>query len=121
MTCPVCLRPIGPRDGVATDGTTTVHGRCHGKHPPATADTIRFETRLHHKDHTLESLRELLERMQAGPRIENETDEQRWKRKAADMATVIAERFGGDCRNCGACPLREIEDITADIEMAVSR
>jgi hypothetical protein len=84
---------------------------------PAISDTIRFEARLHRTDHTLAALRMLIEDTLNGPIIGDETREAFARRKAADLTTVIATRFGGDCRNCGATPLRELADVTESLEL----
>lgn len=36
---------------------------------------------------------------------------------AANIAQVLVIEYGGDCRNCGATPLRLIEDITESLEL----
>lgn len=116
-TCPVCHNTIGPRDGVATDGTTTVHGRCHGKLPAApNPDNDEYEAagdmvvlarprRRSVDPHTTASLVDMLTRMLQVPPLPGQTHTSWIAGRAANIATVVAIEYGGRCLSCGVVPL----------------
>lgn len=136
-TCPVCHGTIGPRDGVATDGTTTVHGRCHGKMPfapnpdndeyEAAGDVVvlaplippgRFPSPSRH---TVEAMTaNIREQLMVG--IREIVPAARWPEadawaddRARNIVMSIVGNFAGDCRNCGSVPLREASDFTDEM------
>lgn len=134
-TCPVCHNTIGPRDGVATDGTTTVHGRCHGKLPAdpdndeyeAAGDVVvlaplippgRFPSPSRH---TVEAMTaNIREQLAVGIReivpAAKWRDAEAWADdRARNIVMSIVGNFAGDCRSCGAVPIREANDFTDEM------
>jgi hypothetical protein len=113
VTCPACHCLISPRDGVAHDGTTTVHGRCYGKPFASMADQTAPQD-------ILDEIATVVERMLAVPKIGDETDEQ-WRR---GRGRNVAHRLGMDfriARRAGVVPEVIRRGDTEDLELPSER
>jgi hypothetical protein len=115
LVCTQCGKVIDVRDSVLLGEGGWQHATCGGYTTPAPRAPRPRGTDAR----TSEALVNLLVRMLQVPPMSGQTHTQWIANRAANIAQVIAIEYGGDCRNCGAVPLREFDEITEP--MAVAR
>jgi len=115
VTCPICGRAIGPSDSIVDTGEGWAHKACGvaGAPPRPPRPSV--------SDHTIESLTAMQARVWAVPAMEGQSYSDWISSRIAAVTQLLINDYVGDCRNCGAVPLREASDRTDEINVAVSR
>jgi len=127
LTCVECRREIKATDtvcvlepGVGLEKPKVIHERCLIAREAAASPPWRPD-RPSVSDHTREALVTMVTRALCVPPETGQLHSQWIASRVDSIVMSLINDYVGDCRNCGAVPLREAEDLTAEMPIAVRR